>query len=610
MARTDKYTLDTGRLVRAIQVSRRVLMGFMQERRYAVKQFAGSKWGGVQTESDPKQPVNLLSLYVRSMSRKLISRAPKVLLTTFQNENKPAIAKMQSFMNTQLDRMGIVEALQRQTVDGLFCMGIMKVALADPGLSAMTGWRVKAGQPFAQVVDLDDFAVDHAAHDIREAAWVGHRVRVPRAVAESFDKFDPKVRKLMTDSYRREFTEYGSERVDALGPGSYGTTGQEVEDYVDLWEVWVARHRQVLTLLADPSGAPVEGTEPLRVQRWVGPETGPYHLLGFDRVPGNIYPKAPVMDLVELDWVVNESYRKLMRQTGRAKEVGVVRRGADPDGSRIVKANDGDMIGVDDPDSVKMMTFGGVMQPVMAAAMHFKEMFSYTAGNMDLWSGLAPQSKTLGQDKLLAESASGMVQDMAQASLNNVQAVATAILWYLWHDPRAVYQMNEQVPNVPGLTLQRRLGPEERQRTSWEDLQVTVNPYSVQPKTPQSQMAALDQMVTQVIVPMMPLLQQQGVEFNVQKYLEIKAAYQDLPELAEIVTVGNATSLDGPMGGDQGGGNDGGAESRYGRGPRMAPQTERTYNRVSSSRDTPAGRQQAMLSLMNGTGQQRPGHVQ
>lgn len=604
------YTLDTSRLVRAIQISRRVLTGFQQERRNAVKQYAGSRWGGVQTENDPKQPLNLLSLYVRGMSRKLVSRAPRVMLSTFQQANKPAVAKMQAWMNTQMERMGIVETLQRQTVDGLFCMGVVKVGLADPGLAAMQGFRAKAGAAFAQVIDLDDWCFDHAAHDFREAGFMGHRIRIPLAVAREFSAFDPKVRKRLTPGYHREFTEYGAERVDALGPGSYGTTGQEIEDYVDLWEIWLARHRQVLTLVADASGAPVEGSEPLRVQRWLGPDGGPYHFLAFDKVPGNIMPKAPVMDLMDMDWAANESYRKLLRQTGRAKEVGLVRRAMEPDGTRIVKANDGDMIGVDDPDGAKVMTFGGVMQSVMGAAMHFKEVFSYLAGNMDLWGGQSPQSKTVGQDKLLAEAAGGMLADLQAASLLNTQAVCTALAWYYWHDPRQTYSYTEQIPGLPDVTMPRTLTPEERQKTDWADLQLTVNPYSVQPKTPQGQAAQLDQMLTQVVIPMMPLLQQQGVEFNVQKYLKIKAEYMDLPELAEIVTIGPAASLEGPMGGpdkDQGDGQ--GESPRYGRPPRMAPQTERTYNRVSTSRETPAARQQAMMSLMGGNGPQRNGQV-
>jgi len=579
--------LDYQRLVQAMMTARRMLDGFMLERGDAVRQAAGNHYGGYGNRSNVyRQPVNLLSKFVSSLSRKLVSRDPKVQFTTFDPAARPTVSRMQGWTNKKLERLGLVSTLQRQVVDAIFSVGIMKVALADPGLAAANGWGVVAGEPFASVVDLDDFAVDQGATDWREVGFVGNRYRIPLAVAKDFNQFDKRERELLKPMNKRIFTERGTERTDQLGPGTT-VTMDGYEDMVDLWEVYLPRHRTVVTLACDDAGNPFCGKNPIREQRWVGPDHGPYHCFQFDVLPGNLFGKSPVMDLIDLDWMANQSYRKVERQVARAKKFGMVRGAADQDGKRIVNVNDGEVVRVDDPDSFREIETGGVIPGVMAVAEHFRDMFSTQAGNMNAWAGLEPSSKTATQDKMLSASASEMITDMQAAAVANVKSVVKALCWYWWHDPFAVMRFAEEVPHAPGKFIRRELTPADRQAVDWESLEFSVNPYSVLPQSPQQQAAMLAQIVTTQVIPLLPLLQQEAVQLDAQRFLKAQAELLDLPVLAEVLTLGEPPAVE-----------EGGSRPAM---PSAKPaQTTRQYERFSSGANSQANRSNRLMGALTG----------
>ena len=58
----------------------------------------------------------------------------------------------------------------------------------------------------------------------------------------------------------------------------------------------------------------------------------------------------------------------------------------------------------------------------------------------------------------------------------------------------------------------------------------------MQASTPQSLLRDLNQVMQTIVIPMMPLLQQQGIMLDLNAYLRKVATYLDMPDLAEIVT--------------------------------------------------------------------------
>jgi hypothetical protein len=128
---------------------------------------------------------------------------------------------------------------------------------------------------------------------------------------------------------------------------------------------------------------------------------------------------------------------------------------------------------------------------------------------------------------------------------------------------------------------------------NWEDLDIMVDPYSLQHSTPQEKLAKIMQIVTQIIIPMQPLLQQNGIFFDVNAFLEHVANYNNLPDLNDILSISEPPMTEGQPGASQ---------------SEMSPQkpatTNRTYTRENVSTRTEAGTAQAMRMGLMG---QNPG---
>lgn len=596
--------LNLPSLCEAIYHARRDLEVFRVERKQAVRQYVGGHWS---MEGAPgKVPVNLISLYTNIVGRSLIPKEPRVMMSTFNQQAKPTVKAMQDWANLEIVKMGLDATLQRVVIDSLYSLGICKVALVDPAHSSLWGWNIPAGSAFAERVDLDDFVFDTHARDFREAAFIGHRYRVPLAAVKD-DRMYSSARKDLQATEDSNYNREGDIRINTMQRGQ-NSWKREYEDMVDLWEIYLPRHGVVVTLAHDAVIGSVGGEggsgnpKPLREVDWIGPDEGPYHFLSLGIVPGNAMPKSPIQDLIDLHTVTNELYTKLMRQGERQKEVLAVQGQADVDGKRIMDANDGDIVRLDNPERTKVANFGGPNQSNLQLAIHLKDVFSYMAGNLDAMGGLSPQAKTLGQDKMLMESASRTVTDMQQTAINFVSGVCRALGWYWWHDPKKVMRVEHKVNGLPESAITRSVYPKGSggqlltRDADWDDLNLAVDPYSLQHSTPSQKLSSLMQVVQQVVLPMQPALQQAGVAFDIVKLLTIMGEWMNLPELADIVTIQQPPAQpEGPGEPEQ---------------PGMPASTSREYVRRSLGGDTADTRQKELANMTSPEGGGGGGSVQ
>lgn len=564
--------IDIPRLCTTMRQDRLDLQSFRVNRKNLVDEYRGNNWGsGIGRE----RPLNMTALYASIMGRNLIAKNPRVMLSTFDVSQKPAVKAMQLWGNDQIVKMRLENTLKRIVFDGLFSIGIGMIGVATPADAAMLGWRQRAGACFVDRVSLDDFVFDTHAQDFSECAYMGHRIRVPLEVIRESKMYGPE-RKNLTAQNDKTYNLEGDERLAAIGRGIYGPTIQEIEDYVDLWVVHVRRHGVILTLADDDvTGAGYRGKkECLLEQKWIGREKGPYEILSYGIVLDNAMPLAPIQNLVDLDRALNNCYRKLTRQGQRQKSLTYVQGAANEDGSRTMNANDGDIVKVDNPQGISVKDFGGPNQGLYQLAVNLKDTFDFMAGGLSLMGGLGPQSKTLGQDKMLNENSSHSVKDMQDTTVNFTSEVLQAMFWYFWYDPQSTYTAEKPISGT-GLSVTSHVTPQMR-RGPMPD--VECDPYSLQHSTPQMRLQFLNQMVA-TVQPMMQLLQQQGIYFDVNFWLQKAAEYGDAPDLGQMFTIRAPQPAQGGSGQSGGMGASGPAE------------TTRNYVRRSLGSDTGANRQ-------------------
>lgn len=582
---------DLNRLCQSIRHARLSLEYQRANRVRMVRAVAGPEWSA-EVSADLAEPVNLIDLYIKVVSPSLISQSPRVLLSTFNSGGKASVGAMQRWLNQEIERSGFCETMQRAVTDALFSVGIVKVALGTPADAAESAWGLEAGQPFVELVDLDDFVFDVHARHFDEASFIGHRVRRP-LVAVRDSKLYSKRRKKLTPSRDPFYNQEGDQRVNVLGRGFWGGNGEEFEDMVDLWEIYLPRHRLVVTLESDDAGNPeMDDTyEPLRQVEWLGPECGPYHILGYGVVPGNAMPKAPVQNLFKLHEVVNHVYRKLIRQAERQKTNLFVQGGADADGNRIVNAPDGEAIRVDNPESVSVHEWGSPNAMNFQFGDHLKQLFSYMACNMDAAGGLSPQSKTAAQDRMLSESSSRVLQDMQNRTVAYTAQVLKSLCWYYWnhptneyayeHKPRGMARGRTRTLYPGGAVDQYGNAQPLRRNVPFDQLDLRIAPYSVVASSPDLKLQRLNTLV-QMWAPFAPLSAQQGVVPDWNFFFGKVAEYMDEPDILDFLTVREPVGAGG------------------GEPPAMPQQSERRYVRENVPMRTERGASQQLQARLSG----------
>lgn len=590
--------VDYPRLFQAMRTCRRILLPYREERLHAVRQMAGAHYseGGAEF----KVPVNLIYKYVQVMSRSLIPNCPRVMLSTRRKDSQPAVSAMQEWVNQQLIQGYVDKKLERWVTDALFSVGIMKVALGTPADAALSGYKDPAGIPFMEVVDLDDFVFDVGAKTFEHATYIGHRYRVPLNVAEKLSYFNSEARKSLEgasspDDYR--INQEGDDRIGVIGTGWQGGEIRDYEQMVDLWEIYIPRLKKICTFPSNHGGVPDADAVPLREQEWVGPPCGPYHFLSFMNVPGNAMPSSPIHQLIDLHEFVNHGYRKLVNQMQRQKEVLPVRGGQVDDAKNLVQASDGEAFGCDNADAIRPVSYGGPNQVNANFTVHLEDMFNKQAGNLDLIAGSAPQSKTVGQDKLLAAGANATVQDMQQTTTREVAKILEAYCWYWWYHPQQVMKSQRSLPGLPDVSIERNLYPGNYQpppgqagvlkrEGRFEDLQVRVDPYSMVYRSPAERLQFLFTMFDK-FAPLMGLLNQQGIFMDIQFLVKKVAEYADEPDITNLFTVNDPTQPPtGPE--DQ-------SQPTIGK----PAETTRNYTRTSVGNDTTKNRYAQMQNEAN-----------
>lgn len=571
--------IDLGRLCRAVERDRYELRPFRANRLEMVRQYLG-KWYG-DNASAAEVVVNDLGLYVEVVTQSLIDNAPRVMLSTFDQAQAPAVAATQQWVNDEFVRMNVAETYKRIAYDALFWVGVAKVSLATPADAAAEAWDVEAGQPFIEGVDPEDMSWDMTARRFSRCAYHACRYRLPVRLANALyrrgrqDEF--------TAEDRQDINAPGDERMHTLAV----TTGyrDQIEDECDLWEVYLPAHRLVVTL-RDTAGLPDPSREPVRVQPWVGPAGGPYHFFGIGIAPGNLNPKAPIMDLYDLARHRGMAYRKLMRRTRDTKKVTAFDGKDTDDATRLNKASDGDSIQVSNAAAIRDIQTGGPDRDLLTMFDHMGQQFSRRGGNMEVLGGRSVEARTATQEKLLNENASAGIGALKSAFDQFVQETAQSLMWFYHHHPRKVMQSEWSPPMLPEMKATREVYPGDpnfpappgAMRRTGTPPHVKIDTYSLAKQTPASRLAFVNSVLQQT-APFAPLLQQQGKTINMDELLKLYAELGNEPRIAAIFNL--AAPTDPRNGQDTGPGE-----------ATMPAQTTRTYERISSGGQGPQAEKQ------------------
>lgn len=581
--------IDLVRLCKSLDNSRYMMEPFRQERYRVVSRIAGGRYH--PNAADKRTYVNLLDLYVDVVGRNLISKNPRCMLSTFESFQKATVDAMEHWLNKEFENIDFANIMQRCVLDGFCSMGIAYVALASTMDAVMKGDEYYAGKPCVRVIDQDDFVFDHRCKDIRDAEYIGHRYRVPLAMAKANTKFNKSARDRLSSAVNPDVNREGDKRIGTISGGSRGFD-DDYEEMVDLWQVWVRRADKIVTIseddLSGPSGVWNNGKpEALRIQKWVGPDGGPYNILAYRLVPGQAFPKGPLQNVVDLDIAFNEAYRKLVREAANLKTVTLVQRDVSEDGDRLAATNDGGVCAVGNPGAIAEITMNGPNQGLFLFMREMFERFSIMSGNLMSLGGLAPQAGTLGAEQQLLSQSGGQIASMQDTTKAFVSDVADSLLWYHWNDPRSVQRV--KLEGIEGVDLTQEIYPWDHEdpealKREGEMPEMSIDPYSMRNQTPQERATAIQTIITQVYAPLAQIALQQGVTLDFNKFMAMMAKYLDQPDIQQLFTITETPTPQEPPGMEDDG--------------TMPNSTKREYVRRSLGGDSSAAKNENMDSQL------------
>ena len=579
---------DLQRLREAIRHSQKELEPFRQQYRERLVQYAGDGYGDNRDAVD--SPFNVYNLALRIYKRRLFSGQMRVLVTSRSPSERRAAWELGLAGDDVVREIKLDATFDKVLQQALLSVGIVKIGLVAEGTAESQSYLQDADQPYVEPVLLEDFAFDTAAKAWDQVDFAANRYRVPLADVVDNPLFEAAATEGLAASETRNAEELRGDGADddsiqRLGMGS-NALREEIRDYVTLWDVWLPKEGLLVTM-ADQSGGPA-----LRVVPWEGPEHGPFLMLGFDVVPGNVLPVAPGAHLMGLARLLNRMMRKLGDQADRQKNVTLVSRAASQNrtGQAVVDAEDGEAIPTDDPKAFTQLRMGGIDQNSYAFFTGVMNLFSYLGGNIDTIGGLSSRADTLGQEKLLAEAGNGLISDMDACVLQFLKQVLTDVCWYVYSDPTA---RRELVARVEGTDYQLSVpwGP-ERRTIPWFLFQFDVDPFSVHVRSPSERLQSVMQMYQTIVMPMMQYMAQTGLAFDLEAFWRLLVRYTGLHELSDLLKAGGL-----PITGEP--------KEAMGEMPSKAPFTSREYVRrnVGSGANTGMSQgpgQQALQMMMAG----------
>jgi hypothetical protein len=309
---------------------------------------------------------------------------------------------------------------------------------------------------------------------------------------------------------------------DTTWQRAYGSYKTDLYDYTQLYQVYDRLSERMYVW-------PVHQPDlKLMDSLWNGPRHGPIRLLHYGRPPGHPFPVSPMANIYRLARANGVLLAKSLQQQQAAKGLLLYTSASKEEAQDIVDSVDLNSV-LQEHGAVRWTQVGGAAPDTVAMAEQTRKLFSYAAGNLDQLLGLGSQSPTLGQERMLSESATASMQDMGEVVYKFIQAAVKDAYWFNIRDPETRDRIHKKMGKT-GLSYDVSWTPEKRKFIEGMEFEITVEPYSYRSRTPDGRLADFLGAL-QILQQWGPQMAAQGIMLDMEAIVRTIADYRDLPEL-------------------------------------------------------------------------------
>lgn len=480
-----------------------------------------------------RRPLNMVARAINLLLPLLASQNPRGMSRARIVELAPAAEVLRLTLNHLSEKIELGETLREVVLNALVYMGIVKKGICAGGhkIADALGQYHDAGQLFCDSVHPEDYKFDATARKREELDWEMNWFYVPAeyifdsGLFENYDKLSVAYGKDIKNS-AEEIAKGSVRKLNPLKP------------YVRLGEVYIPSENILLTIPDEG-----EGSKPIRTADYTGPKGGPFDTLSFNVFPESIVPIAPLFVNLDLHYLMNIMTRKMARQANREKKILAYQGNASEDAERVTNATDGESVKVDDINAMKEVEFGGTADASYNWVEWLNNKWSEQLGNANLIGGLRAESGTLGQEQMMLANASANIDDMTGRVHGLLRRIFNTFAFHIFTDPFLDVTVSKRKVGMYDIPV--HLTADTREGDFWS-YNFDVEPYSMQRMNPQMRMRRIMELVSGIIIPTMPLAQQQGANLNIPKLVKVISRDMDLTdsEIDEFYEVGGKPPSD------------------------------------------------------------------
>jgi hypothetical protein len=468
------------------------------------KRFTGPHYHeGSSGETHDYSPENTYYEYISLMIPRLIFDNPRVQVSSRRpGPSRDVALALKYGLDRWVRDIVLRKKLVELATDMLFGYGIAMVKESvreGVDMSAMLPENEvqipsKPTWPVVERISQKRFFMDSEAERVSDARFLGHEVRRDRADLLSRAKENPE------EGWDVEVLREAAE----TGPKKKGTDGDSTaptRDELVLFEVWIPEvklkdspgpengfHGTIYTLCSSqgPDGNSPSGKFARAPRAYYGPRTGPYSVFGIYKVPDSPIPLSPLTAVEAQVSDLNLHVRAATRSMLNHKRIAGVN---DPRTAQLVKDVGHDNVVVlpfeDGRAMVQEFEVGGQTEQQVGWIDSARERADRALGMDEALRGNVAGIGTATEHTIASEASNTRMAFIKQAFTDSVVALLEKVAFYLYHDDRIVFPLDEEVVRDMGIPPDQQPmfqggGHSPTDGFTFEDMELEIEPYSME----------------------------------------------------------------------------------------------------------------------------------
>ena len=481
---------------------------------------------------DRSHLINLIDRGVFTIVPYLVEGNPKILVETKIPTYRPWAFTTQLALNFILDKINFAErTLIPAAINSMFGAGITRTFTEYDRVINLDDNAIKYGRNVIRVIDDADYIGDVAAKTRDDFIIEGDIYKLPTDYAKDlYSKYADDISsdcKLSSDYH-----------PDKISSGEWDINRLSLREYTSFIDLYLYDEGITITIMPYGKAAKI-----LHTVEEDGPGGTPYDFLGYKFFPGTTYPIPPAWAWHDLDVTMNIMARTAREQAESQKDIIAVTPQNREFGKKVTTAKNLDVLEADNPnENIAKLSFGGVNPENYNWMMFAEQMFTKTGANPDVLAGRGAQAPTLGQEQMVFQNASRIVNNMNTRFQGFMTSIINKLAWKVLQDPSEYIPLIHQIPGVGDLpkvfSSADRVG-------DFYDFVFKITPYSAQRTSPEVLGQKLMGFMTQWVLPTYQFAAQQGAELDVPAVTRILSDYMGFENFNQFYRTAVPHELEG-----------------------------------------------------------------